>query len=126
MSGPTWKLDDDKKHVTVEFPTSPPVALRIDVAMVEDMLRNLGEFRAQMEPAVPAQFAMGQKVGAVPDPVWVSEPDLLQGHSLIHLRDPRYGWMHYLLPPHEAAKLATFLSKQAELAAQQPDISKRN
>ena len=56
----------------------------------------------------------------------MTEPDLLQGHSLIHLRDARFGRTHYLLPPDEAEKLATFLTKQAEQARELPDKGKRN
>ena len=127
MSEPEWKLEDGYKTVTVTFPSDPPVALRLDVGAVEEILRNLGQFRDQMKPAVAPTFAMGQKVGAVPDPAWVTEADLLRGHSLLHLRDPRYGWLHYLLPPHEAQKLGELLQKQAELAgAQQAPPAKTN
>lgn len=126
MSGPNWKLEDDYKTVTVTFPTDPPVALQFDTNGVDEILRNLGEFRARMKPDIAPKFALGQKVGAIGDPVWATEPDLMRGHSLLHLRDPRYGWLHYLLPPHEAAKLATFLNKQVELASTQQAPDKTN
>lgn len=126
MSGPTWKLEEDGKNVTVTFPTDPPVALRLDADGVDDILRNLGEFRARMKPEFPPKHALGQKVGAIADPAWATEPDLMRGHSLLHLRDPRYGWLHYLLPPHEATKLATFLNKQVELAGAQRAPDKTN
>lgn len=114
MTGPNWKLNDDLKTVTLTFPTNPPVALRLDVSQVEDVLKNLGEFRASMAPEVPQTYAMGQKVGAVSNPAWVTEPDLMVGDSLLHIRDPRYGWLHYLIPREEARKLATFLQNQVE------------
>jgi hypothetical protein len=85
-----------------------------DLTAVEDLLRGLGMIRASMTPEVPPRFAMGQKVETIPDPAWVAEPDLMQGDSIIHLRDPRYGWLHYLIPRSEAAKLAGFLQKQVE------------
>jgi hypothetical protein len=115
MAGPHFQLDDDLRHVTVVFPTVPRLALKLDVAGVEDLLRNLGDFRSSMNQQVPKTFELGQKVGAVPDPCWVSEPELMHGASLIHLRDPRYGWLHFLLPRPEAAKLGTVLQRQAEI-----------
>lgn len=126
MSEPDWKLEDDRKHVTLTFPTTPPVSWRLDVSAVEHILRNLGEFRAQMTPEIAAHYAMGQRVAALPDPAWVTEPDLMFGHSLLHLRDPRYGWLHYLLPPPEAQKLASYLQTQAGLAVAQSAPDKKN
>lgn len=117
MTGPRWTLSDDQKTLTISFPSDPPVALQIDTAQVEDLLRNVGLYRASMLPQVPMDFEMGQKVEAVPDPKWGCEPDLLQGHSLLHLRDPRFGWVHYLLPKHEARKLAGILKNQSEAPA---------
>lgn len=114
MSGPNWKLEDDLKRLTVTFPTQPPVALQLDAAGVDDLLRNLGEMRAYMKPAHPEKQALGQKVGAIPDPAWAIEPDLLLRHSLLHLRDPRYGWLHFLLPPNEAEKLGQVLQTHAQ------------
>ncbi len=114
MIGPNWKLEDDLKTVTVTFPTNPPVALKLNVSEVEDMLKNLGMFRSGMQPEAPKTFAMGQKVSAVPDPIWVTEPDLMLGNSLLHLRDPRFGWLHYLLPRDEARKLGNYLLQQAD------------
>jgi len=114
MTGPNWNLANDFKTVTVTFPTDPPVALKLDLSVIEDMLKNLGRFRGQMQPEVPKQYAMGQKVEAIHDPAWVTEPDALMGNSLLHVRDPRYGWLHYLLPREEARKLATFLQRQVD------------
>jgi hypothetical protein len=114
MNGPTWNLSADRRTVTLTFPTDPPVALHLDAAKVDDLLARLGEFRASMEPETPRDFALGQKVGAIPDPRWVTEPDLMYGASLLHLRDPRFGWLHYLFPPHEARNLARLLQAQAD------------
>ncbi len=126
MDGLNWKLEDDLKTVTVTFPTNPPVALQLDAAGVDDLLLHLGEFRASMMPEFGRVFATGQKVGAVPDPVWATEPDMMQGHSLLHLRDPRFGWLHYLLPPHEAEKLGRILQTQVAIRPHSPPLSKAN
>jgi len=119
MSGPNWKLDEDGKTVTLTFPTEPPVALKLDAVQIDDLLRNLGMFRGGMQPEVPAGYALGQKVEAVLNPAWMTEPDLLMGDSLLHLRDPRFGWLHYLIPKGEAKKLAGFLQNQANAAQEQ-------
>jgi len=45
MGGPNWKLEDGYKSVTLSLPTTPPTALKMDVPGVEEILKNLGEFR---------------------------------------------------------------------------------
>ena len=125
MNGPHWHLSADRKTVTVTFPTEPPVALHLDAARVDDLLNKLGEFRAVMEPAIASDFALGQKVGAIPDPRWATEPDLMYGASLLHLRDRRFGF-HYLPPPHEARKLAGFLQTQADRPPPEPQQGRSN
>src|SRR5687768_14456056 len=119
MSGDNWHLEDDRKGVRVTIPTEPvPCTGLFETARVEFLLRKLGEFRALMIPEVPRTFAMGQKVEAVADPAWVTEPDAMLGHSLLHIREPRFGWLHFVLPPHEAKKLAEYLLRQAERAGE--------
>lgn len=120
MFGPDWRLEDDLKTVTVTFPTTPPVSLQLDAAGVDELLKNLGGFRALMKPAIPDGYSMAEKVEAIPNPRWVTEPDLLNGDSLLHIRDPRFGWLHYLIPRPEAEKLAQFLQKQVDTPLDKP------
>src|SRR5215831_10521067 len=89
-SGPVWKLEDDRKTLTVTFATQPQIALTLSVADVETMLEKLGAFRAQMQPPHEPRYAPGQKCECVPNPPWLVEPDALLGNTLLHLRDPRY------------------------------------
>ncbi len=119
MRAPDWKLDDDLKTVTLTFDTEPRVSLKLGVDAVEDILANLGEFRGGMSPEVKRDWAGGQKVRAVPDPRWYTEPDLMRGDSLLHIRDPRFGWLSYLLPREEARKLGQYLIEQANA----PDLA---
>lgn len=114
MTGPDWKLEDDLKTVTVTFPTDPPVALVLDTTGVDSILNNLGDFRSHMKPEIQPDFPQGQKVVAIPDPRWVTEPDILMGNSILHIRDPRFGWLHYLIPKDEARKLVGFLQTQVD------------
>src|SRR3954452_1828683 len=98
MSDPHWKLEDNYRLLTLSFPSTPPIAMKMDVRAIEEFLKNLGELRYAMRPEIPKTFARGQQVSAVPDPAWVTEPDVMQGNSIIHIRDPRYGWLHYVFP----------------------------
>ena len=107
VAGPNWELTD-KRTLTVTFPTKPPVAIENDTAQVEDMIAHLGEYRAAMVPEVPPEFPQGQSVDAIRNPAWMLENES-RGDVVIHIRDPRYGWLHYLLPRQEAAKMAGLL-----------------
>ena len=113
MRAPDWKLEDDRKTVTLTFDTEPRVSLKLDVGAVEEILANLGDFRGGMTPEVKRNWVGGQKVQAVPDPRWYTEPDLMRGDSLLHIRDSRFGWLSYLLPREEARKLGQLLIEQA-------------
>jgi hypothetical protein len=96
MSGTTWTLEDDLNTVTVSFATNPPVALKLNASYVEDMLKNLGEFRALKQPVVPSDWTLSQQVQAIPNPRWFAEPEMMLGNTVLHLRDPRFGWLHYM------------------------------
>ena len=113
-NGPNWKLADNHRSVTVTFRTTPPAALNLDVSDVEDLLEHLGNIRSNMWPGVPRTFAMGQRVNGIRDPAWVTELDDATGGSILHICDPRYGWLHYLIPRAEALKLVKFLQDQID------------
>lgn len=115
MSEQNWKISDDRKTVTITFATEPPVDLTFNTADLEQVIHSFGVFRVNMEPEVKREINIppGQKLEAVPDPMWVTEPDALLGNSILHLRDPRFGWLHYVLPREESKKLGELLIKQA-------------
>jgi hypothetical protein len=118
-----WQLDKDGRAVTLTLPTDPPIALRLDSAQIDDMLRNLGDFRASMQPSHAQEWRTGQRVVAEPDPCWQSEPELMMGNSLLHLRDPRFGWLHYLFPREAARELGHSLVAQADRPPDGPSQS---
>ena len=110
-----WSLDDDQRVITLTVATDPPTVLTLDAAATDEMLSQLGQFRAHMlPPAGPRDWASGQRVSAMRDPRWVVEPEARTGESLLHLLDPRFGWLHFLLPKAEAAKLGGHLLQQAQ------------
>lgn len=109
-----WNLNDDLRSVTL---TVDDRTVTFDAAAVDDILKKLGEFRGAMQPPVATERPLGQQVQAVADPVWRTEPEVMTGATLIHMRDPRFGWLHYMIPKAEAAKLAGII--QAQVAAPQ-------
>ena len=106
---PKWEIDSDLKTVTITFPTDPPAQLRLDLQKVEVMIQILGRFRSQMKPDVPFDHPVERKVDAFADPKWYTQPEAMVGDSLLHTSDPRFGWLNYLIPRAEAAKLSGFL-----------------
>ena len=113
VSGPDWKLEDDLKTLTVSFPSNPPVALKLDAAGVQDLLANLGEFRSFMTPEIEKDWTPGQRAGAIPDPRWMVEPELIRGNSFLHLRDPHLAGCT-TIPREEARKLGQLLIALAD------------
>jgi hypothetical protein len=124
MSERNWKLEDDLTTVTLTLSSVPAVQIKLDAADIDDLLKNLGHFRGAMKPAVPIQNPLGQKTKAVFGPAWATEPDIMGGDSLLHIRDPRYGWLHYLLPRSDAANLARHLQIQAKTPPPESSLSK--
>ena len=82
MTGLNWKLEDDLKTVTLTIPTTPPTVIKYDAAAIDDMLQNLGEFRAHMKPAYPDAPPTG-KMKAIPDPRWYCQQEEMEGNSLL-------------------------------------------
>ena len=117
MSEQTLTLNDTKDRVTWTI-EDLDLKLVFSAETVSELIIKLGEARAQMTPAVERDYKLGQVVATIPDPIWATEPDLMQGLSLLHIRDQRFGWLHYAFPPNEAAKLGNYLLKQAEGAAE--------
>jgi hypothetical protein len=114
MNELTCKLENDGTRATVTFRPIQPVALKLDVSGVEEALKSLGGLRATMTPEVPKSLTLEKIVPAVTNPAWVVEPDAMMGNALLHVRDPRYGWLHFLIPKDEARKLAGALLAQAD------------
>ncbi|MEK1871575.1 MAG: hypothetical protein AAAC50_03980, partial [Rhizobium altiplani] len=102
------------KTLTITFPTDPPVAFVLDTDSVSKLIEGAGQIRAEMPPPHDETWEGGQMVDAVLDPRWYSEADALLGEPLLHIRDPRYGWLHYALPRESARALGTLLILQAD------------
>jgi hypothetical protein len=111
MAGPEWKLESGNGTVTATFASNPPVTLKLSTADIETMLKDLGALRWEMQPEVPDVLATNADEEPVLDPAWDTAPDESMENAVLHIRDPRFGWLHYAIPREEARKLAGFLQE---------------
>ena len=87
----------------------------MDTEAVEAALQMFGLARAEMLPAVPAEWPRGQMVrGVFRDPAFDMEADQLAGDPLLHIRHQRFGWLHFIITKAEARKLGEALIAQAD------------
>jgi hypothetical protein len=124
MGSPTWELENDATTVTITFATEPPTRLKLDLAAVGDFLKALWSVRTAMMPEIVRELPPAPRWVALRDPIWFAERGAWDGDSLLHLRDPGYGWLHYLIPRNEAAKLARILQEQVDTPPPQPPSDK--
>src|SRR4051794_1564271 len=124
MTLPIVKLKEDRTAITFTFRLTPSVTVNLDVLGVEELLRNIGEMRSRMIPPRLFSDPRGKKVEkAVVNPSWAAEPEIMQGNALLHLMDPRFGQLTYMLPRPEAARLGRLLVAIAEQPSDVPPSS---
>ena len=104
-------LEYDDNHVS---DVTEGRVIRWTADQVDDHLRKLGELRTKMKPPHPRNFALGHVVRGIANAPWATETDTMLGNSILHIRDPRYGWLHFLFSKEDARKLATLLQKQVD------------
>jgi hypothetical protein len=120
QTGTDWKLDDPQ-HVTATFPSANPTSITFDVDGVDNILQNLGRFRADMSPEISRGLAEGTVVFPVVDPIWQTQMDPKTGNIVLSIRDPRYGWLSYAIPRESGRKLGfSLLQSQAPAAPVSP------
>jgi hypothetical protein len=117
IPGPTMAVAPSRNVVVVQHPTPPPPVYTLDLAAVENLLTVLGLMRTGLLPEVPAAWQPGTGVRAYRNPSWSIEVDQLAGDPLLHLRDLRFGWLHYVLDRAEARRLAHELLARCETEA---------
>jgi hypothetical protein len=110
MSKTNWKLDGHVDTVTVTFQADPPFEVVLDAAEIDDLLRNLGGLRAMMEPAHLLNFKKDGDINFIVDPRWEYDQETMLDQPVLRIRDPRFGWLHYVITPDTAKKLAAMLS----------------
>ncbi len=83
-------------------------------AMADALIHALGDLRAGLDPAVATSHTTSGPYLVQPDPVWYIEGDALLGLPLMHLRHPGLGWIRFLIPRHEAKRMAEVLTAIAD------------
>lgn len=117
----SWKLSSrDVDTVTITFQATPPFEVELDADEIDSLLNSLGELRAMMQPAHPLYFTKHQDINFIVDPRWAYEQEPILDQSVLRIRDPRYGWLHYVVPHDAASRLAEALAAQANPPPQPP------
>ena len=122
--GPDWRLDNDKKTITVTFPTEPPMSYKLQTSLVDDLLRAVGMLRANMLPERLYEDLTHTKNESIVDPRWATGTELLSGDIVLNIRDPRYGTLSFLLPREGAGKLGQILVHLASASHPAPPLGK--
>jgi hypothetical protein len=77
---------------------------------LDELIAKAAKRRYDMSPLVPDRPA--DEVQAVINPQWFASFHNNE-NSVLHFRHPGFGWVSFILPPHERANLLTFLLRQA-------------
>jgi hypothetical protein len=120
MNNLKFDLSDDCASVAVHLDGGPDASVRLDADEIDRLLGELGEMRARMQPEVPYEPDLNGSFSVVSDPRWATHGEIMDGNSFFHVRDPRFGWLSYVLPRKEAQKLSVLLAKQADAGAAEP------
>ena len=108
-----WELKKDLKTVTVTAEVGKSTSTDYTAADIDILIANLRHIRGAMTPEVPMNFSLGQTIlHAVPDPRFATEADGMGRGSLLHIRDPGFGWLTYLFPRHEVVSVISYFAKQ--------------
>jgi hypothetical protein len=113
-----WKSAGTFDTVSMTFQADPPVKVELDAEEVDDVLTHLGELRAMMRPEHPGDLNEGPQRSTVLNPQWVCEPASWPANSVLHIRDPRYGWLDYVFTADVADELAAALKAQTASTGQ--------
>jgi len=115
MADPHCEFEQENNVLSLKFTDHPKTTHRLEAAQVDEMIANLGSYRMKMEPKPTSDWKPGSKVDrAITDPRWYVEPEMMQGDILLHIRDLRFDWLHYILPRESARKLAEALISVAD------------
>lgn len=107
------RLSKDRNRARLSFTET---TFDVDVSGIQTLIALLGATRSAMLPEEPSEFVPPKSLHAVQEPGWTVEPELLDGDVLFHVRDPRFGWLHYCLSKPAAERLGTHLLSLVRLA----------
>jgi hypothetical protein len=105
-----WKSAAKSDTVTVTFQADPPIKVDLNVDEVDDIIRNLGEMRALMQPEHSMDLHDAADSQVVFNPRLACEHEPALAHSILRICDPRYGWLRYVVPRDVGDKFAAPLT----------------
>jgi hypothetical protein len=115
---PTVSFDKDRTGVIFDHPEPMPTLYFKECKVIEQDIAGLGDLRAELTPPVAETWPGGPVSGCRRDPAYSIEHDALAGDVLLHLRDERFGWLHYIITRDRARDFANKIL--AELGAPPP------
>lgn len=104
------ELSEDRKVLTVTFPGT--AAMTVD-SLVE-LMTLLGQGRSQMDPPIPNDPPLLQRVATIDDPRYWIGPDTMNGGALMLMRHPLLGWLAFRIPPQEVENLSRLLREHCD------------
>lgn len=91
----------------------PPIISKMTTAEVDSSLLHLAAARSALLPEIPQTWEGGKVTeNVMRDPAWRLETDRLAGDSLLHLRHPHFGWVHFIFSKAEAKGIGQLLVAQ--------------
>jgi hypothetical protein len=110
------ELSEDRKTLILTAGDLPHVS-KMTTAEVEVTLRNLGIARGAMLPEIPQTWEPHQQqaVPARRDLPRTLEHEALNGDTLLHIRDPNFGWLHFVFSRNVARQIGEALIRDSEL-----------
>lgn len=110
-------LNPERDALTVKYHGPQPYALTMTTGAVEEVIANYGAARTAMLPPVAEAWTPSTTVEATRDPAWLIETDAFAGDVLVHVRDVRFGWLHYIFTKDRARALGAALVQKADTPA---------
>lgn len=104
----------DEASILLDLTPERTVTLKMDADTLSNFITKLGHSRDKMLPAVANKPPAATLVRAFPNPSVLVESDAMHGLPLVHVRDPRFGWLHYSMTKEHASKLGEALMRRAQ------------
>lgn len=79
---------------------------------VSELIRALSEIRAEMSPPVSEEPPAAHELEPLHDPRYTTELHRFSGGTVLEFRHPSLGWLEFVLPSTERARISRFLAEQ--------------
>ena len=103
-------LDEDRSRARFALPGRREWT----VQHIDELIRTLGEIRAEMTPAVSEEPPRPYQIETLHNPRYSTALHQFSGGTLFEFRHPSLGWLDFLLPSLERGRIARFLAEQED------------